>query len=161
MSTNTNLASLLASFAGVVPEGSKSASLLIRDDEPARNLDLQSIMGDPEDTAISTFSQFRPNPGSTQLPNPLSPIQGDEIFFTYMMSGAVFQAHDGSQWMIDEYDWDGRVEITNRWYPRLTAQVSVNDVRNAIAAWIEPIQQVVPPPPPGATYGAQLVRVVK
>jgi hypothetical protein len=42
-----------------------------------------------------------------QLPNPLSPLEGDEIFFAYMISGASFQARDGSQWDILGYPWQG------------------------------------------------------
>ena len=162
MAKDSKLASILADFAGVTTEeNTKTASILIKDDHPAVNIELQTMVGDPDDVAISTFSQFRPNPGEEQMPNPLSPIQGDEIFFTYMIPGAVFQSHDGQQWLIEEYDWDGRVEITNRWYPRMNAQVSLNDVRRSIAAWIEPIQQTVPPPPPGVNYGAQPVKIVK
>jgi hypothetical protein len=162
MATETKLANILADFAGVSEEGkSKKAALLVRDDHPSTNIELQNVVGDPDDTVISTFAQFHPNPYDGQIPNPLSPIQGDEIFFMYMMPGAVFQSHDGQQWIIEAYDWDGRVELTNRWYPRMNAQVSVNDVRRSISAWIEPIQQTVPPPPPGVDYGAQLVKVVK
>jgi hypothetical protein len=162
MAKESKLANMLASFAGVAEEGTtKTAAILTTDDHPSTNMELQVIVGDPDDVAISTFAQFRPNPHDEQIPNPLSPIQGDEIFFMYMDPGAVFQSHDGQQWIIEEYDWDGRVELTNRWYPRMNAQVSVNDVRRSIAAWIEPIQQTVPPPPPGVDYGAQLVKVVK
>jgi hypothetical protein len=59
------------------------------------NPELQRMVGDPDDQYISNFTQFKPNPGSLQLPNPLSPIEGDEIFFAYMWPGAVFKSHDG------------------------------------------------------------------
>jgi hypothetical protein len=128
-------------------------------DSPNSNPELQAMVGDPDDTRISTFVQFQPNPGNTLLPNPLSPLQGDEIFFAYMIPGAAFQARDGSQWNIIDYPWIGYVQIENRWYPRLQGRVSINDVRRSIEQWIEPIQQYVPAPPPGVDYGAQLVKI--
>jgi hypothetical protein len=131
-------------------------------EEPtAINPELQSLVGDPDDVAIGVFSQKRTNPGSLQLPNPLSPIQGDEVFFTYLWPGAVFQSHDGQQWVIEAYDFYGQIEITNRWYPRQRAQVSLMDIRHSIDQWVEPIQQVVPPAPPGVNYDAQNVRIVE
>lgn len=60
-----------------------------------------------------------------QLPNPLSPLEGDEIFFAYMISGASFQARDGSQWDILGYPWQGYIHIGNRWYPRLHGRVTI------------------------------------
>jgi hypothetical protein len=101
--------------------------------------------------ATSTFAQTAPGV-QTQLPNPLSPIMGDVDFFTYLIPGAVFEAHDGSQWTITAYDWDGRVEIQNRWYPRQIANISTNDVRRSIAMWVEPVNVKVPDPLPGITY---------
>jgi hypothetical protein len=138
----------------------KSASILC-DIEPEGNPELQRMVGDPDDTYVSNFAQLKPNPGTLQLPNPLSPIEGDEIFFTYLIPGAVFQSHDGQQWIIEAYDWTGQIEITNRWYPRMHAQVSVYDVRRSIDQWVEPIQQNVPPAPPGVRYDAQPVRIVE
>jgi len=138
----------------------KTAGVLC-DDHQEVNPELQRIIGDPDDVAVGVFSQMKPNPGTLQLPNPLSPIEGDEIFFTYMWPGAVFKSHDGQDWQIEAYDWTGQVEISNRWYPRLRAQVSVYDVRRSIHSWIEPVQQLVPPPPPGVRYDAQPVRVVE
>ncbi len=137
----------------------KSAGVLC-DDHQEINPELQRMVGDPDDVAVGVFSQMKPNPGTLQLPNPLSPIEGDEIFFTYLWPGAVFQSHDGQQWQIEAYDWTGQIEITNRWYPRMHAQVSVYDVRRSIHSWVEPIQQLVPPAPPGVRYDAQPVRVV-
>lgn len=99
--------------------------------------------------ATSQFAQTAPG---TLLPNPLSPIQGDDDFYTYMMPGAVFEAHDGSQWLITAYEWDGRVEIQNRWYPRRVANVPLSDVRRSIAMWVEPVNVRVPAPLPGVTY---------
>lgn len=65
------------------------------------------MAGDPDDYRTSTFARFNPSPGSMQLPNPLSPLEGDEIFFAYMIPGASFQARDGSQWGILDYPWAG------------------------------------------------------
>src|SRR5208337_2185276 len=101
------------------------------------------------------------NPGVLQLPNPLSPVEGDEMFFMYMIPGATFQAHDGSQWTILEYTWDGAVHIENRWYPRLNAIVSIDHVRQSISQWVDPIQITVPAPPPGVDYSSLSVKVVK
>ena len=138
MTNESKLANILASFAGVASSDSedpvsaiqrksgKTASILVTDDHPSTNMELQFIVGDPDDTAISTFAQFRPNPYSEQIPNPLSPIQGDEIFFMYLGAGSVFQDKSGAQWVIDDYSYNGAIELTNRWYPRMNAIVSVN-----------------------------------
>ncbi len=138
----------------------KQAGVLCMDDAPNGNPDLQAMVGDPDDTRTSTFAQFKPNPGDMSLPNPLSPVEGDEIFYAYLIPGAAFQSHDGQQWTILDYPWQGVITLENRWYPRITPQVSVYDVRRSIDQWIEPIQQTVPPPPPGVDYGTLKVRVV-
>jgi hypothetical protein len=138
----------------------KTARVLCDDDQPNVNPDLQAMVGDPDDSRISTFAQMGPNPGNLLLPNPLSPVEGDEIFFAYLIPGAIFQSHDGSEWWILGYDARGQVEIENRWYPRIHAQVSVYDIRRSIHQYVEPVQQVIPPPPPGVDYDAQPVRVV-
>jgi len=137
-------------------------SMLSREDTlPSENMKLQRTIGDPLDQPISTFSQFYPNVGSMQMPNPLSPIEGDSGFFTYMIPGAVFQSHDGQQWVVDNYNAGAYgVELYNRWYPRLRAFVNLDDVRRSIHSWVEPVQIVVPPPPPGVSYVGQPVRVV-
>jgi hypothetical protein len=137
----------------------KTARVLDESDDQNVNPELQAMVGDPDDARISTFAQFQPNPGTMQLPNPLSPLQGDEVFFAYMIPGAIYQAHDGSQWEIVDYPWAGYVWIENKWYPRLQGRVSINDVRRSIEQWVEPIQQFVPAPPPGVDYGAQLVKI--
>jgi hypothetical protein len=137
----------------------KTARVLDESDEVNINPDLQKLVGDASDSRISTFVQFEPNPGNMQLPNPLSPLQGDEIFFAYMIPGAAFQARDGSQWNILDYPWQGYLQIENRWYPRLGGRVGINDIRRSIEQWIEPIQQYVPAPPPGVDYGALLVKI--
>ena len=142
----------------------KMASLLgtlLLEEKPEINNKLQDVAGDNTDIPISTFTQYEPNPGGAQKANPLSPVEGDEIFVTYLIPGAIFQAHDGSLWNILDYEWDGRVEIENVWYPREHAQVSLDDIRRSIHAWVVPIQQTVPPPPEGASYGIQSVRIVK
>jgi hypothetical protein len=125
------------------------------------NSELQRMVGDPDDTRSSTFAQFQPNPGSVQMPNPLSPFEGDDVFFTYCWPGAVFQSHDGKQWWIEEMDFDGRALITNRWYPRERGYCSIYDIRRSIHSWVEPVQVTVPPPPPGVRYDAQPVRIVE
>ena len=53
---------------------------------------------DPAMDASSQFAQTAPGV-QNQMPNPLSPIMEDADFFTYLMPGAVFEAHDGSQWL--------------------------------------------------------------
>lgn len=97
------------------------------------------------EVATSAFAQKAPGIDTT-MPNPLSPIMGDEVFFTYMIPGSVFEAHDGSQWIITAYEWDSRVEIQNRWYPRQIANVGTQDIRRSIAMWVEPVNVRVPPP---------------
>jgi hypothetical protein len=138
----------------------KTARILDESDMPNVNPDLQATVGDPDDFRSSAFAQFKPNPGNMQLPNPLSPIEGDQIFFAYMIPGAKFQARDGSQWNILDYPWQGMVHIENVWYPRLNAQVNLNDVRRSIEQWVEPIQAFIPPPPVGVDYGALPVKIV-
>jgi hypothetical protein len=138
----------------------KTARILCEDEQPNSDTTLQAMVGDPADARMSTFVQFKPNPGSMQLPNPLSPVEGDEIFFAYMIPGAIFQAHDGTEWWIESYDSSDQIEITNRWYPRINAVVSINDIRRSIHQWVEPITQTVPPPPPGVDYGALPVKIV-
>jgi hypothetical protein len=137
----------------------KQARILCEEDIPNSNPELQRMVGDPDDTRTSPFAQFGPNPGTLQLPNPLSPVEGDEMFFAYMIPGAKFQAHDGSQWNILDYPWMGMVHIENVWYPRINAQVSVYDIRRSIDQWVEPVQVSVPAPPPGVDYGTLKVRI--
>ncbi len=144
-------------FAG---ELAKIAGILDETEAPNSRPELQGMVGDPDDYSTSTFAQFRPNPGHMQLPNPLSPVEGDEIFYAYMIPAAKFQAHDGSQWNILDYPWQGMVHIENVWYPRVNAQVNLNDIRRSIEQWVEPIQQFVPAPPPGVDYGALPVKIV-
>jgi len=103
------------------------------------------------EVATSPFAQKAPGIDSTQ-PNPLSPIMGDETFFTYLIPGSAFEAHDGSQWVITAYDWDSRVEIQNRWYPRQIANVGTSDIRRSIAMWVDPVNVKVPPPVAVADY---------
>lgn len=138
----------------------KTARILCEDEEVNSDTTLQAIVGDPADARSSTFVQFKPNPGTMQMPNPLSPVEGDEVFFAYMIPGAAFQSHDGQEWTILTYSGNDDIEIENRWYPRLTPHVSLWDIRRSIHQWIEPIGQTVPPPPPGVDYSAQLVRMV-
>jgi hypothetical protein len=146
--------------SALVDSLAKVARILGEDEQPNSDVTLQTMVGDPNDTRISTFTQFQPNPGTMQLPNPLSPIEGDEIFFAYLIPGAIFGAHDGSEWWIESYSSNDDIEIENRWYPRLRGHVSLWDIRRSIHEWIEPITQTIPPPPPGVDYSAQLVRMV-
>ena len=70
------------------------------------------------------------------------------------------KSHDGSQWMILDYPYQGMVQLENSWYPKISPQVNVYDVRRSIEQWIEPIQQYVPAPPPGVDYSAMRVKIV-
>jgi hypothetical protein len=141
-------------------ELAKVARVLDESDIPNGNPELQSMVGDPNDYRSSPFAQFKPNPGSMQLPNPLSPIEGDEMFFAYMIPGASFQAKDGSQWNILDYPWQGVVHIENRWYPRINAQVNLNDIRRSIEQWVEPVQVFIAAPAPGVDYGSMPVKIM-
>lgn len=138
----------------------KTARILDEDEQPNSDTDLQAMVGDPDDTRTSTFAQFNPNPGTMQVPNPQSPIEGDDIFFTYMIPGSIFQDHNGHQWMIQNYTGPDAVEIYDIWYPHRAPIVSLNDVRRSIHQWTSPVTQTVPPPPPGVDYGAQPVKIV-
>jgi hypothetical protein len=138
----------------------KQARVLCDEEESTINPDLQRIVGDPDDARISTFAQMEPNPQDMQLPNPLSPIEGDWAFFAYALPGAAFQARDGSEWTILSYDYMGEMEIENRWYPAIHPRVNLSDIRRSIYQWIEPVTQVVPPPPPGVDYNVQPVRIM-
>src|SRR5574343_926182 len=88
----------------------------------------------PAPDATSQFGQVAPG-AQTQMANPLSPILGDQDFFCCLIPGAIFEAHDGSQWIITAYEWDARVEIQNRWYTRIHANVTTNDIRRSISMW--------------------------
>ena len=150
----------MASPQDFVDSLTKTARILCEDEEVNSDSTLQAIVGDPSDSRSSTFVQFKPNPGTMQLPNPLSPIEGDEIFFAYMIPGSRFQSHDGSEWMIQNYVNPDEIEIYNVWYPSVQPIVSLNDVRRSIHQWTSPITQTVPPPPPGVDYGALPVKIV-
>lgn len=116
-------------------------------------VDLAGVSAEsPTNTPVSWSGQTSPTI-SNQLANPLSPVQGDETFYTFMIPGSVFQAHDGSQWLVLEYEWNARVYIENRWYPNISAIVTVSDVRRSIDAWVDPVYVKVPPPLPGVVYG--------
>jgi hypothetical protein len=138
----------------------KSASILSDDEEVNSDAALQALVGDPDDARTSTFAQHSPNPGTMQLPNPGSPIEGDDIFFTYMIPGSRFQDHNGREWMIQNYTGPDNVEIYDVWYPKTAPIVSLNDVRRSIHQWTSPITQTVPPPPPGVDYGSQPVKIM-
>ena len=153
---NSPLEGKSAGFAKVA-----DGSMLVHDDHPSANTKLQQIMGNPMDQPISAFAQFSPNLGTMQTPNPLSPIEGDACFFMYLVSGAVFQSHDGQQWVIEDYNAGPYgISLYNRWYPRKHAFVNLDDVRRSIHSWVEPCQVVVPPPPPGVQYQGQPVRII-
>lgn len=156
MLNSRKLATSLALVAGI---GEKTANALSSRPEVAGDAKLQAIVGAPGEQ-MGIFSQTHPDVGNTLHANPLSPLQGDDIFFTYMIPGARFSAHDGSWWEIDAYDWEGAVELHNVWYPRQRGVVSVQDVRRSIYAWIAPVQQSVPPIPVGVDYGVAETRIV-
>ena len=141
-------------------ELAKVARVLDESDLPNGNPELQAMVGDPDDYRSSPFAQFKPNPGNMQLPNPLSPVEGDEMFFAYMIPGAKFQARDGSQWNVLDYPFQGVVHLENVWYPRINAQVNLNDVRRSIEQWVEPVQVFIAAPAPGVDYGAMPVKIV-
>lgn len=153
---STALASVLISKAAVA----KEAELDLAETEVPTNDTLQEIAGDPHLTYMSTFAQLAPFTGANGV-NPLSPTQGDEIFWAYFIPGAVFLDQNGQYWELQEITDSGRVILTNWWHPRIEMQVSVQDVRRSIQSWVEPIQQAVPPPPPGTNYDAQAVRIVE
>jgi hypothetical protein len=155
--TSPLTASLMA-FAGFKP-ADKTARL--KEDHPEVDLALQRIVGDPSLGSRSLLGQSSPATGDSRIPNPLSPIEGDDIFFTGLIPGARFQSHDGQWWDILEYDWEGKVTIQNCMYPRRGGIVSIQSVRQSIYSWLEPISQVVPPPPPGVDYGTLEVRIVE
>ena len=141
-------------------ELAKTARVLDESDIPNSDPELQAMVGDPDDYRSSPFAQFKPNPGNMQLPNPLSPVEGDEMFFAYMMPGAKFQSRDGSQWNVLDYPWQGMVHIENVWYPHINAQVNLNDIRRSIEQWVEPVQVFIAPPPIGVDYGAMPVKIM-
>jgi hypothetical protein len=107
----------------------------------------------PTNEATSWSSQTSPQV-SSQTFDPKSPLGGDNIFYSFLIPGAVFQDKNGDQWEILSYEWNGRVEIENRWYPsQSNANVPVADIRRSIHSWVEPVQIKVPPPVPGVIYG--------
>jgi hypothetical protein len=158
MPKTTSLLSDLMRVANVLP---KEANYLTQAQLPGANQKLQDIVGLPND-ARSTFAQTNPQVGNHLLANPFAPFEGDEIFITGLQPGAKFQAHDGSQWFIEEYEWEGKVGISNAWYPdKVRGYVSVQDIRRSIHSWMEPITQIVPPIPVGVDYGVVLTKPVK
>jgi hypothetical protein len=156
MPKTINLASALSS---VVP-AEKRANALTHDRDQIITQSLQDIVGEDR-SPVSAFGQTSPDLGHGLLANPLSPLQGDEIFWTYCMSGAIFQSHDGQVWEIQSYAGEGTVEVMNLWYVRQRGFVSIQDLRKSIYAWIDPVQLRVPPPPAGVDYGTLDVRVVQ
>jgi len=150
------LASSLVAAAGL---GSKQASALTPlSDMPVADVVLQEIVGEPNDRK-STFAQTSPAIGNTQIANPFTPFQGDDVFFTYLIPGVRFQSHDGQWFEIDSYDAENEIEIHNVWYPRQRGVVSVQTLRKAIFAWIHPVQVTLPPIPVGVDYGTLDVKV--
>ena len=105
-------------------------------------------MDSPTNEAITWHSQFTPDM-SLQQPNMDNPLGGDDAFYNYLIPGAAFRAKDGSEWEVLAYEWDGRVEIQNRWYPTIHANLPVMNIRRSIHAWIDPTYLEVPPMIPG------------
>ncbi len=158
MLDSKTLANSLSRFAGIGGRTTASA-LTPPTDQPLTSEKLQLIVGDPGQQR-STFYQVTPGEGGQLLANPLTPLQGDEIFYMGLQPGSRFSAHDGSWWEITEYDWGDQVTVVNVWYPRVFGVCSVADIRKAIYAWIEPFQQVVPAVPIGVDYGVLETRAV-
>jgi hypothetical protein len=82
-------------------------------------------------------------------PDSLNPLNNDHLFYTYLDTGAVWQALDGSQWMINEITPNGLYNCSNMWYPRERKLLTRNQIRKTIEAYVEPVLQHVPPPRPG------------
>lgn len=155
------LANSLTAMVGLA-EPRVASAFTSMEEHPVDNVDLQEIVGDPDTEPLSWNSQFKPSTGEQPSYNPDSPLQGDDVFWNGLFSGARFQAKDGTWWDIENYDFDeASVVIRNVWYPRVEAVVSVQDIRRSIHSWTEPILQRVPPPPPGIDYGVVQTRVVK
>lgn len=88
--------------------------------------------------------------GPTANPTELatdSPIGGDHSFYTYFVPGAIFQARDGSTWLIEAMEANGLARIRNTWYPREEATLAPAAIRASIESWISPVQQRVTPLP--------------
>lgn len=78
--------------------------------------------------------------------NFLSPVDGDQAFYTYFVPGAIFQAKDGSSWQVENLPTEGSglCRIRNIWYPREEATIPQQKIRETIDMWIYPVIQVVP-----------------
>lgn len=74
-----------------------------------------------------------------------SPVGGDHAFYTYFVPGAVFEAKDGTIWDVENIADTGFARIRNKWYPREERTLPQHKIREVIHAWIEPVQQLVPP----------------
>lgn len=160
MLDSKTLSNSLVAFVGI-GEPKQASALTKLDEMPVDSAKLQEIIGDPDTQPISWSAQTKPSAGATLLPNPLSPVEGDEVFFSGLFDGARYQANDGSWWDIVNYDWEGAVTVQNVWYPRIQSVVSIQDVRRSIHSWIEPFLQRVPPLPAGVDYGVVETRVIK
>jgi hypothetical protein len=153
MVNSTTLAQTLASAAGV-----KIANAMTpRTDMPVTDEKLRLLVGEMGEQK-STFAQINPGIGNNLEADPNSPLQGDDIFFTYLMPGSEFLDKNGSYWQIETYDWEGMLEIFDPWHPRRRAVVSVQDVRRSIAMWTSPVLQTVPPVPVGVDYGVVVTK---
>jgi hypothetical protein len=155
MVNSTTLAQTLASAAGV-----KIANAMTpRTDMPVTDEKLRLLVGEMGEQK-STFAQINPGIGNNLEADPNSPLQGDDIFFTYLMPGSQFCDRNGSYWEIDTYDWEGMLELHDIFLPRRRGVVSITDVRRSIAMWTVPVLQVVPPVPVGVDYGVVETREV-
>lgn len=81
-------------------------------------------------------------------PGALNPTGGDHAFYTYLIPGAVWQALDGSTWLIEDITDQGLYNCKNWWYPREWKMMTRDEIRKTIEAWVDPILQHVPPPRP-------------
>jgi len=75
----------------------------------------------------------------------INPTQGDSLFFTYCIPGAIFLAKDGSYWILEHITENGLCRVRNQWYPRQERTMSMDILRNVIYAWTDPSWIVVPP----------------
>lgn len=109
---------------------------------------LASVAGlEPIDVKIDmTDLTSGPSKPDKYSPAQDSPVGGDHAFYTYFVPGAIFQAKDGSMWLIENLPTEGNgfVRIRNVWYPREEATIPQQRVRETIDMWVYPQIQAVP-----------------
>ena len=100
------------------------------------------------DPVAETYPEVLGPAADKDTPGALNPTGGDHQFYTYLISGATWQALDGSMWTIEEITPNGLYNCKNQWYPREWKMMTRNQIRRTIEAWIDPVLQHVPPPRP-------------